>query len=119
MLRRQIRTALAHTVASFRGEFSTFMPLPNAFELFGVDFLVDEVQDARLAHQNFTRRRFAFLAVTAPTLHSDATVRVRARVRVCPACPCVRVYVPDCVCVCVRVCECVSASLCVRVSACV
>ncbi|CAK5202490.1 unnamed protein product [Aphanomyces euteiches] len=28
--------------AAYRGEFSVFQPLPNCFEVFGVDFLVDE-----------------------------------------------------------------------------
>ena len=37
-----MRTALAALFGSFRGQFERFMPLANAFELFGVDFLVDE-----------------------------------------------------------------------------
>ena len=38
----QIREITANIFHSFKGEFSAFMPLPNAFELYGCDFLVDE-----------------------------------------------------------------------------
>lgn len=37
-----IRTAVAHLFEAFRGEFNGFMPIPNAFELFGLDFLVTD-----------------------------------------------------------------------------
>lgn len=38
----KMRTAVARFFDSYRGETSGFMPLPNAFELYGIDFLVDE-----------------------------------------------------------------------------
>lgn len=38
----RVKVNVKETFAAFRGEFSAFMPLPNCFELFGFDFLVDE-----------------------------------------------------------------------------
>jgi len=38
----RVKVNVKEIFSAFRGEFSAFMPLPNCFELFGFDFLVDE-----------------------------------------------------------------------------
>lgn len=43
----QINQLVAQIFDAYRGEFAVFQPLPNCFELFGLDFLVD--QDLRVS----------------------------------------------------------------------
>jgi len=42
LLYGRMRGAVTRFFESFRGETGGFMPLPNGFELFGIDFLVDQ-----------------------------------------------------------------------------
>ncbi|KAF0694771.1 Aste57867_14369 [Aphanomyces stellatus] len=39
---KDIGAITSEVFAAYRGEFSVFQPLPNCFEVYGVDFLVDE-----------------------------------------------------------------------------
>ncbi len=39
---QRIKTNVKEIFCAYQGEFSGFMPLPNCFELFGLDFIVDE-----------------------------------------------------------------------------
>lgn len=42
LIKSQIKNIVAETFAALSGETSVFMALPNCFELYGFDFLVDE-----------------------------------------------------------------------------
>ena len=50
----RIEDCVAHCFRAFDGDFSGLMPLPNAFELYGVDFLVDDVGGLHLLEFNPT-----------------------------------------------------------------
>ena len=43
-VRGQVHTITAELFAAFENEYTVFAPMPNCFELFGLDFVVDEVR---------------------------------------------------------------------------
>jgi tubulin---tyrosine ligase len=51
---RAIESCIVHTFSAFDGDFSGFMPLSNAFELYGFDFLLDETWRVFLLEANPT-----------------------------------------------------------------
>lgn len=72
---RDMQATTAELFRAFKGEFSGFQPLPNAFEHFGLDFMVDEDLKVWLLEVN-PGPDFRHTRKTVVTAMLDASVTV-------------------------------------------